>query len=127
MALSQEYLSIPGLLAGADLSGSQYKVVKLASTAGEVVLVGATSTRAIGILQNDPADGEPADVAYSGVCKALAGPTDVAFGEVLGHDSTSRVADHTTDNRPIIARALEASTAANDIIRVAIIPGGLRY
>ena len=126
MAISQEYLSIPGLLAGADLSAAQYKVVKLASTAGEVVLVGATSTLGIGILQNDPADGEPADVAVHGVCKGLVGPSDVAFGDVLGSDSTSRLADHTTDNRPIYARALEASSAAGDIIRV-MVNGAARY
>jgi len=126
MALTQKYETIPGLVAGADLSSAQYKVVKLASTAGEVVLVAATSTLAIGILQNDPADTEPADVCVSGVCKAVAGPTDVAFGDVLGHDSTSRVSDHTTDNRPILARALEASSAAGDIIRV-LVHNPVRY
>lgn len=122
MALTQKYESIPGLLAGADLSSAQYKVVKLASTANEVVLVAATSTLAIGILQNDPVDGAPADVCVSGVCKAVAGPTDVAYGDVLGYDSTSRVADHSTDNQPILARALEASSAAGDIIRVQAFP-----
>ena len=126
MALGQEYLSIPGLLAGSNLSGEQYKVVKLASTAGEVVLVAATSTLAIGILQNDPADGEPADVCTFGVCKGVVGPSDVAFGDVLGHDSTSRLKDHATDNLEIIAIALEANSGANDIIRI-FVTGPGRY
>jgi len=120
-------IDIPGLVAGADLSSSQYKVVKFASTAGQVKLVAGTGGTAIGILQNDPASGEPALIAGPGsVATALAGPTDIAIGELLGFDTTARVADHTTDNRRIIAQALEASTAANDEIQVLVL-GLSRY
>ena len=37
MANHGQIISVPGLLAGADLSAYQYRPVKLASTAGEVV------------------------------------------------------------------------------------------
>lgn len=114
-------LTIPGLVAGADLSSSQYKAVKFASTAGEVVVVNATTDNCIGILQNDPADGEAAVVAGAGsIATALAGVTDLAAGERVGFNTTGQVVDHTTDNRRIIGMALEASTAANDEVQVLV-------
>ena len=120
MTTYQEHSAIVGMLAGANLSaaGNQYKLVKIASTAGEVVLVGSTSILSIGVLQNNPADGEVAQVCIHGISKLLVGPTDVAINDRLGSDSTSRGADHTTDNQPVIALALEASSAAGDLIRV---------
>ncbi len=114
--------TIPGLLAGADLSSSQYKVVKFASTAGEVIAVDATTDVALSILQNDPADGEPALLAGPGdIAIALAGANDIAQGDLLGFNSTAQVVDHTTDGRLVIAQALEASSAVNDQIRVLVL------
>ena len=66
---SHDSLHIPGLLAGADLSSSQFLAVKLASTAKEVITVNASTDAAIGILQNNPADGEEAEVRFLGVSK----------------------------------------------------------
>lgn len=113
---------INGLLAGADLSSSQYKVVKFASTAGEVIAVSATTDTAIGILQNDPADGQAAEIAGPGsVALALAGTSDLAVGELVGFNTTGQVVDHTTDGRFMIGQALTASTAVGDIVRVSVI------
>jgi hypothetical protein len=118
---------ITGLVASGDLSGAQYKAVKLASTAGAVVVCNATSNIGIGILLNDPTSGQPASIAGPGsICKAWAGPADIAINELLGYDTTGRLADHTTDNRPHIAQALEASTAAGDFISVLVLGFG-RY
>lgn len=112
---------IPGLVAGANLASSQYKVVKFASTAGQVVVVSATTDSAIGILQNDPASGQPAIIAGPGdIGIALAGAADIAQGEFLGFNTTAQVADHTTAGRFVIGRALKASTAVNDEIPVLI-------
>jgi len=110
---------LPGLKAGADLSSSQYKVVKFASTAGEVVAVSATTDNAIGVLQNDPADGEAALIAITGsIATCIAGVADLAVGELVGFNTSAQVADHTTDTRLHIGMAVEASTAVGDEVSV---------
>ena len=113
---------LPGLVAGANLAAAQYKVVKFASTAGQVIVVTATTSLAVGILQNDPASGQPAVIAGPGdVAIALAGASDIAQGELLGFDTSGRVVDHTTDGRFMIAQALAASAGFNDEIPVLVI------
>ncbi len=67
--------------AGADLSTAQYKFVKLNSD-GEVILAAATTDRPIGVLQNDPASGETAEVTIAGGTKVKAGGT-LAVGNPL--------------------------------------------
>ena len=66
MANYGQIISVPGLLAGADLSAYQYRPVKLASTAGEVVAATAVTDVVVGILQNDPTDGQAASIAGVG-------------------------------------------------------------
>lgn len=113
---------IPGLAAGGNLASAQYKVVKFASTAGQVIVVTATTSVAVGILQNDPTVGQAALVAGPGdVAIALAGAADIAQGELLGFDTSGRVVDHATDGRFMIAQALAASTGFNDEIPVLVI------
>jgi len=128
MAFHTEYLSLPGLTAGADLSAAQYKIVKLASTAGTVVLA-ATSTVAVtcGVLMNAPLSGEAADVAIAGVAKVKIGTSVMTVGAALGVNTTSYAVLTTTDNRFIIGRAAAAGSAIGDIIPVVLVPGGVRY
>jgi len=127
MATFSNYISVPGLLAGADLSSSQYKAVKAASTAGEVVVADspATETQLLGLLQNDPADGEAADVAVLGVAKGICESTAIAYGEAVTTNSTGELQKTTSDNDHIIGIALEASSAVGDIIRVLVNPSWL--
>lgn len=117
-----------GVKAGLTLAAHQYKVVKWASTAGAVVVVTATTDTAIGIVVNDPAVNEPANVADDGIVPAIAGVSDLAVGENVGYDTTGRVVDHVTDNRRSIGKALEASTAVGDIVLIQLYGGGsVRY
>ena len=61
--------------AGADLTGDQYKIVKL-NASGQVVLAGSGEL-AIGVLQNKPNSGEAAQVRIFGLTRmifAIAGP-----------------------------------------------------
>jgi hypothetical protein len=120
MALSQQnQISVPGLLASTAIT--QYSVVKFASTAGKVLAVAATTDIGMGICQNDPATGEPANVVVGGVAKAVAGTSTITQGETLGFNSTGQVVDQATDNRRSIGIALEASSAASgDYIRVLV-------
>lgn len=114
----------PGLTAGVSLASAQYKVVKWASTTNAVISAAATTDIAVGILQNNPAAGEAALVAYDGICVAIAGANNIAAGNNLGFNTTGQVAAHTTETRQSIGRALDASTAVGDYIRVALYGGG---
>lgn len=60
-------VEIFGVRAGADLSALQFKAMTVAGT------LAGTSLAAFGILQNKPASGEDASIAYAGPMKALAG------------------------------------------------------
>jgi hypothetical protein len=73
--------------AGADLSTAQYKFVKLNSD-GDVILAAATTDRPIGVLQNDPASGETAEVTIAGGTKVKAGGS-VAVGNPLFTNATA--------------------------------------
>ena len=118
MAIYGEYGTIPGLVATGDQSSNQYKVMAFGSTAGTVKAATTAATDTIiGVLQNDPADGEPAEVAAWGVCKALAAAS-VTAGAKLTCNSTGYVAATTTDKDEIIGIALAASSAAGDLIPV---------
>lgn len=120
--------TIPGLIAGLTLAAKQYAVVKWASTANAVVAVLATTDVAIGVVLNDPAAGEIALVADSGLVPALAGANNLAAGDNLGYNTSGQVVAHTTDNRRSIGKALEASTAVGDVILVQLYGGGsVRY
>ena len=127
MAFSTDYRTLPGLVAGADLSAKQFHIVKLASTAGQVVLNGTSvfSANFCGILMNKPASGEEAEVAIDGVCKMIVATSTIVAGDGIGCNTTSKGTDAgTTDNGPRIAKAIEASAAANDIITVMLYGGG---
>lgn len=118
---------LPGLLAGASLAAKQYYAVKMASTAGEVVAVSATTDVAVGLVQNDPADGEAASVAGPGsVAIGIAGTSTISQGNVLGFNTTGKLVNHTTDNRASIGIALEGASASDDELTVIVI-GAVRY
>lgn len=55
------------IVAAADLSAAQYKVIDVAGT------ISAANSAALGVLQNKPKSGESAAVAYAGHLKAYAG------------------------------------------------------
>lgn len=118
-----QLIDVPGLLAGEDLSSWQYGAVKLASTAGEVVKADAVTDIVVGILQNDPADGEAAHVAGVGsVSKAIAGTSVLTAAAALTCNSTG-LRPTTTDNTAVCARSMEAASASGDVIMVQVLTG----
>ena len=130
MAFTNAYQTLPGVVAGADLSAKQFHIVKVASTAGTVVLNGTSlfAGNVTGVLMNKPASGEEAEVAIYGIVKVIVATSTIVAGDVIGCNSTSKGTDgSTTDNGSRIGKALEASAAANDIITVLLTPGGWRY
>ena len=115
------YMSIPGMLAGANLSASQYKAVMFASTAGEVIAAdGPANSKVCGLLQNDPADGEAADVAYSGIAKGITESTAVTFGSAVVSNTTGELQIVAADENKAIGHALETSSAVGDVINVLV-------
>lgn len=79
------------IVAGADLSAqvNQYKCVKL-NGSGQVIAIAADTDVPIGILQNRPALGDPAEVLLIGESKYQAS-TAVAIGALLGIDADGQL------------------------------------
>jgi len=117
------YIDVPGLVATGALGNYQYYIVRHGSTAGTVKVCASSTGTMIGILQNDPGDGEPALVACGGVCRALA-EASVTAGSALTCSSTGRVKTTTTDMDRIIGQAVQASSSAGDLITVQL---GISY
>ncbi len=86
------YMTIPGAIAGGDLSTNQFYAVQLSTALNnEVIAITATANRPIGILQNNPnTSGQAAEVAIVGVCKAQFGGT-VGRGDPLGVSAAGRL------------------------------------
>lgn len=131
MAYNQKMGTLAGFKANSTgLATSQFKIVKIASTANIVVLNGtaAFAGNFVGVLQNAPGPNEEALVAYDGISKLKVATSTIVAGDVIGCNTTSLGTDgSTTDNGSRIGKAITPSAAANDIITVCLIPGGWRY
>jgi len=127
MAIVDNYLEIPGLAAGEDMSAKQYRGVKMHTTAFQVVgLTDANAEQPIGILQNDPTSGEAATVAFCGVCKAECGGiiavgASVAFNNSGDVISDVEVKDGTAVDLHHIGYALEAGVDTQ-VIKIILRP-----
>ncbi len=116
MSVSTPVLDL-SMIAGADLSGSQYRVVKLDSTARQVVICGA-SDRPFGVLQNKPAAGEAATVRLLGTTKIVANGA-FSLNDILcvaASDGEVDTAGATT--AWCVGEALAAAGAAGDIVEM---------
>ena len=135
MAYTTDYKTIPGLRANSTgLATSQFLFGKLASTAGQVVLSGALNSTTIaapcvfGVIMNKPGANEEVEFAVSGIVKVMVATSTIIIGDPIGVNSTSKgteVAE--TDNLAYIGKALEASSAANDIITVYLPGNPIRF
>jgi hypothetical protein len=112
---------VVSLPAGADLTTKQFLAIKVNSSA-QAVVAGAGEF-AIGILQNKPASGQAATVAYGGISKALAGG-NVTAGMTVAADSTGKLVNaaeavvNTSD-----AGAASDAVVASNVIGVALASG----
>lgn len=124
------------LLAAADLSSSQYLAVVL-GTSG-ITVASAAGADVIGILQNDPPDGQAATVRVAGITKWIAGGT-IARGARVASDAagkaktavagTVNTSDAGASGDPLvgsfsIGKALEAGVSGQ-VIAVLIDKAGL--
>lgn len=104
--------------ANADLSAKQFYAVQLTTT--EKVDLSDATVRNIGILQNKPLAGEGAEVCIIGIARAIVDGNAgaIACMDALAPNASGILVKTTTDNDEVVAIALQASTAANDIIAV---------
>ncbi len=80
------------MLAGADLSSSQGKIVRIDTAANDqVVLVGTLGNRGDGILMNNPTQSQPCELVTEGYGKALCGAAISSAGLELTPDATGRL------------------------------------
>jgi hypothetical protein len=79
MAVEIPCFEIGFLKAGADLSGKQFRCLKV--TADETVNIATVAGENIlGVLQDKPLAGSPCDIMVLGVTKLIAGAGDLAAG-----------------------------------------------
>ena len=83
MAWELNGFSPAGLKAAASLASNQYYGVKI-TAANQVNVVAVDGEPGIGVLQNDPASGEAADVMMMGITKVLVGATALPSTETIG-------------------------------------------
>jgi hypothetical protein len=108
--------------AAADLSSSQFLAVKI-TAARQVNLANTGGEVTYGILQNKPTSGQAADIGIFGVTKAIAGAAFSAGAQLMTNTSAQLITR--TSANHCVALALEAATAAGQVVTVAVgINGG---
>ena len=111
---------IPGfkftLVAGADLSALQYHFVKLNSS-GQAVPVTAITDEPVGVLQNDPASGEEAEIMAFGISKLVA-DSAITTGDELGTSADGQadtIASGTDTTVYKVGKALQDASGAGTV------------
>lgn len=99
--------------AESDLTGDQFKIVELTSTAHGVEL--GAAREGFGVLQNHPKDNEAATVALSGVTKVIVGAA-VSVGNFLTSAATGfaiKTISGDATARRVFGRALTAAASGS--------------
>lgn len=104
------------LVAAADLSAKQFCGVTVNSN-GQAATADADD-QVVGILQNKPASGQAATVAYGGVSKAICGGS-VTAGNRVTTNASGQIVAATTAGDSVIGVALQTG-ATGDVIAVLI-------
>src|SRR5688572_16446200 len=106
--------------AAADLSGNQFRAVKLDAN-GQIAAITAITDSPIGILQDKPgAAGRAGCVMLDGVSKMVGG-ANIAKGDKIGVDNQGRavaVIPGTDTTRYVIGICLEDNSVAGGLITV---------
>lgn len=103
------------LVAGEDLSSSQFFIMQLSATGALEIGEGATDL-IVGVLQNTPESGQNATYRFLGTSKVKAGGS-ISIGDWVTSDANGKAVATTTDGNIVIGRALEAADDG-DIIEV---------
>ena len=114
MAYSKVGETLPGPVAGADLTTHQFKFVTF--SASDIQLAGA-GVSVVGVLQNNPNTGDAATVWGPGSVSKIYSGAAVAKGADVTPDASGRAVTSATGNY-IAGKVLQAATAADQLISV---------
>lgn len=124
MAIEGILQSLPGASASADLSAKQFHIVKMTGDK-TVTFCAAVTDLCMGVLQDAPTSGQPANVAIGGLSKVLAGGT-ITAGQLVGTDNAGKavaIVAGTDTTQYILGRAITGG-ASGEYISVLVTPGG---
>lgn len=114
----EERLRSTSYVVDVDLSGAQYKLIKM-NSAGHGIAFAAATDVPLGILQNKPTSGQTATVAMAGVSKMICSAA-VAAGNLIGASADGRGAPNPAGASGIyiIGVARTATANANEVFSV---------
>jgi hypothetical protein len=123
MAMSGDGIDI-SLNAASDLTGFQYRAVRVRGSNGVDIASLNAVHHCIGILQNEPdAVGRSARVRVFGETKAVSGAA-VTAGVPVSHNASGYVIA-ATSGLLVIGQALEAAVNAQDVFRILVSRGAM--
>ena len=120
-------MNVLSLVAGLDLSGSQYYAVQMDADPREVKIAStpaAEGTHVIGVLQNKPVEGDAASVATAGTSLLyMAANCDIG-DKIMSSSGKGTPVD--ADQKSVIGIALSANANGDGgLIEILITPGGV--
>lgn len=104
-------------VAGADLTGKRYHIVKL-NADGKVVLAAAATDAVLGVLDNEVKAGGVAEVVLAngqGTFKVKSAATAIAKDAFITTDANGQAVATTTDGNRVVGRAVRAGVAGEVI------------
>lgn len=122
-------MDVLSLVAGEDLSSSQYRALQYDTDYREVKVAGtpaAEGTHVCGVLQNEPTEGQAASVATGGTSR-LEMAADCDIGEkIMSDGSTGKGTPVDADQKSIIGIAMCSNTDGDGgFIEIQILPGAV--
>ena len=108
-----------------DLSAKQYYFLEY-SAVDTVDVPDAAADRVFGVLMNEPAANQAANVRILGIAPVVSdgSGTAIAAGDYVGSNATGKAVKKATADYSVAGIALDASSADGTVIRVLLIPGG---
>lgn len=120
-------MNVLSLVAGEDLSSSQYYAVQADTDPREIKVAGtpaAEGTHVLGVLQNDPTEGQAASVATAGTSRLVMAADCQAGEKIMSSSGKGTPVD--ADQKGVIGIALTANTEGDGgVIEILITPGGV--
>lgn len=118
MAVEQRGLSIGWRVAGADLRALQFTFVKV-NGSGQIIGNTTSGGKVLGVLQNKPNTGEPADVMINGGSKVIAGAAITAGADIMS-DAAGKAITAATTGSTIAGTAMDSVAASGEVCSVVL-------
>lgn len=110
--------------ANVDMTGDQYKIVKLHTIQGQVVLAGAGE--GIGVLQNKPEAGQSAQVRLLGLSRVIMKGSNGEAGDFFGSDADGFAVGVSGANALAIGKATRSDTIEEEVSTI-LMTGPVRF